>query len=54
MDPCNYSLEEVMEALDAAGGPTESPFRVPQVGHDVTVLPATLFRAWPAQVARWG
>lgn len=43
-----------MEALDTAGGPPESPLRVPQVGHDVTVLPATLFRSGATQVARWG
>lgn len=48
------SLEEMMEALNAARRPPESPFSVPQIGHDVTVLPATLFRAWAAQVARWG
>lgn len=47
-----YSLEEVVEALDTTRRPSEAPFRVAQVGHDVTVLPAALFRSGAAQVAR--
>lgn len=48
------SLEEVVEALHRAGGPSEAPLRVTQIGHDVAILPATPLGARSAQVAgRW-
>lgn len=44
-----------MEALDGARRPPEAALGVPQIGHDVAVLPATLLGAGAAQVAgRWG
>lgn len=48
-------LEEMMEALDRARRPSEAALRVPQIGHDVAVLPAAFLRTRTAQVAgrRW-
>jgi len=48
------SLQEVVEALHRAGGPSEAPLRVTQIGHDVAILPATPLGSWSTQVTgRW-
>lgn len=43
-------VEEVMELQHCADGPLEALAGVPQVAHDVAVLPPTLDRPGPAQV----
>ena len=45
------ALEEVVELEHGADGPLEALAGVPEVAHDVAVLPAALHRAGPAQVA---
>lgn len=45
------SLQEMMEALNGARRPPKAALGVPQIGHNITVLPAAFLRAWAAQVA---
>lgn len=49
---CFYLLQEVMKRGHAAVGPLEALLRVPEVAHDVTVLPAALLRTGSTEVAR--
>ena len=41
----------MLKLSDSAKGPLEALAGVPEVAHDVAVLPAALHRAGPAQVA---
>lgn len=45
------SLQEMMKALNGARRPPEAALGVPQIGHNITVLPAAFLRARTAQVA---